>query len=141
MEITATPCRHGPPLSRPIVGEVVGFVLEWEGQREGAVWITGDTVYFGGIPKVAERFDVGTAIVHLGGVRFPISGPARYTMNAAEAVRVAREFELTTLVPLHYEGWKHFRQQRPEVESAFAEAGIEDRVRWLSAAEPVTIEV
>ena len=41
-------------------------------------------------------------------------------MNAAEAIRVAREFELKTLVPLHYEGWKHFRQGRDEVEGAFA---------------------
>jgi L-ascorbate metabolism protein UlaG (beta-lactamase superfamily) len=141
VRITATPCRHGPPLSRPLVGEVVGFLLEWEGQREGALWITGDTVWFGGIPEVAERFDVGTAIVHLGGVRFPVTGPARYTMNAAEAVRLAREFELKTLVPLHYEGWKHFRQGRDEVESAFAEAGIEDRVRWPTAAQPLAIEV
>src|SRR4029077_702082 len=136
VRITATPCRHGPPLSRPIVGEVVGFVLEWEGQRDGAVWITGDTVGFSGIPEVAERFDVGTAIVHLGGVRFPVTGPARYTMNAAEAIRGAEECELSTRVPLHYEGWKPFRQGRREVEDAFREAGMEDRVRWLTAGLP-----
>jgi L-ascorbate metabolism protein UlaG (beta-lactamase superfamily) len=141
LKVTATPCRHGPPLSRPIVGEVVGFILEWEGQRDGALWISGDTVYFGGVSAVGERFDVGTAIVNLGGVRFPFTGPARYTMNAAEAIRVAREFELSTLVPIHYEGWKHFRQGRADIERAFAEAGIEDRVQWLSAAAPVTIEV
>jgi L-ascorbate metabolism protein UlaG (beta-lactamase superfamily) len=141
VRITATPCRHGPPLSRPIVGEVVGFVLEWEGQRDGALWLSGDTVYFPGVAEVGRRFDVGTAIVNLGGVRFPVTGPARYTMNAAEAVRVAREFGLRTLVPLHYEGWKHFRQDRDEIERAFAEGGIEDRVRWLEAAAPVTIEV
>jgi L-ascorbate metabolism protein UlaG (beta-lactamase superfamily) len=141
VRITATPCRHGPPLSGPIVGEVTGFLLEWEGQRDGAVWITGDTVWFSGIPEVAERFDVGTAIVHLGGVRFPVTGPARYTMNAAEAVRVAREFELKTLVPIHYEGWKHFRQGRAEVESACREAGIEERVCWLEPATPQTLEV
>ncbi len=33
IEITATPCRHGPPLSRPIVGDVIGFSLVWEGQE------------------------------------------------------------------------------------------------------------
>jgi L-ascorbate metabolism protein UlaG (beta-lactamase superfamily) len=141
VRITATPCRHGPPLSRAIVGEVIGFLLEWEGQRAGALWITGDTVWFGGLAEVAERFDVGTAIVHLGGVRFPLTGPARYTMNAAEAVRVCREFNLANLVPLHFEGWKHFRQGSDEVKSAFAAAGIEEQVRWLTPAEPVAIEV
>jgi L-ascorbate metabolism protein UlaG (beta-lactamase superfamily) len=141
LKITATPCRHGPPLSRPIVGEVVGFMLEWEGQRDGALWLSGDTVYFSGVAEVGERFEVGSAIVNLGGVRFPFTGPARYTFNAAEAIRVTREFELRTLVPLHYEGWKHFRRGREDVESAFAEAGIEDRVRWPEAATQITIEV
>ncbi len=32
IEVTATPCRHGPPLSHPIVGDVIGFALRWEGQ-------------------------------------------------------------------------------------------------------------
>ena len=27
IEVAATPCRHGPPLSRPIVGDVIGFAL------------------------------------------------------------------------------------------------------------------
>jgi L-ascorbate metabolism protein UlaG (beta-lactamase superfamily) len=141
LRITATPARHGPPLSRPIVGDVVGFVLEWEGQSNGAFWISGDTVYFKGVAEVGRRFDVGTALIHLGGVRFPVTGPARYTMNAAEAIRVAEEFDLQSLVPIHYEGWKHFRQGQGAVERAFGEAGIESRVRWLSPAEPRTIEV
>ena len=28
LTVTATPCRHGPPLSRPIAGPVVGFALD-----------------------------------------------------------------------------------------------------------------
>jgi len=32
IEVTATPCRHGPPLSRPLVGDVIGFALRWDGQ-------------------------------------------------------------------------------------------------------------
>jgi L-ascorbate metabolism protein UlaG (beta-lactamase superfamily) len=140
VRVTATPARHGPPLSRPIVGEVIGFVLEWAGQRHGALWVSGDTVYFGGVAEVSSRFKVGTALIHLGGVRFPISGPARYTMNAAEAARVAREFGLRTLLPIHYEGWKHFRQGRAEVERTFAAEQVADRVRWLTAGQPATIE-
>jgi len=73
VKVTATPARHGPPLSRPLVGEVIGFLLEWEGQQHGAFWISGDTVYFSGVAEVGRRFDVGTALIHLGGVRFGIT--------------------------------------------------------------------
>src|ERR1700742_360074 len=37
LEVTATPCRHGPPLSHPIVGDVVGFGLRPEGEQRQAV--------------------------------------------------------------------------------------------------------
>jgi L-ascorbate metabolism protein UlaG (beta-lactamase superfamily) len=141
VKVTATPARHGPPLSRPIVGDVVGFVLEWEGQRDGAFWMSGDTVYYRGVTEVGERFDIGTALIHIGGVRFAISGPARYTMNAAEAARVAREFDLKTLLPIHYEGWKHFREGRAAAEQTFASAGVADRVRWLPAGQAQTVDV
>jgi L-ascorbate metabolism protein UlaG (beta-lactamase superfamily) len=141
VRVTATPCRHGPPLSRPLVGEVIGFVLEWEGQGNGALWISGDTVYFKGVSEVGRRFEIGTALIHLGGVRFPVTGPARYTMNAAEAARVAREFELETVLPIHYEGWKHFRQGRGQVERVFAAEGIADRTRWLAAGKRESVEV
>jgi L-ascorbate metabolism protein UlaG (beta-lactamase superfamily) len=141
VKVTATPARHGPPLSRPLVGHVVGFVLEWEGQRDGAFWMSGDTVYYRGVTEVGERFHVGTALIHIGGVRFPITGPARYTMNAAEAARVASEFGLKTLLPIHYEGWKHFREGRADAERAFAAAGVADRVRWLAKGQAEAVEV
>ena len=55
IEITATPCRHGPPGCHPIVGDVIGFALRWEGQQHGALWITGDTVLYDGVREVAGR--------------------------------------------------------------------------------------
>ena len=33
---------------------------------------------------------VGTALLHLGGVRFPVTGPLRYTMTARDAVELLR---------------------------------------------------
>ena len=90
IEITATPCRHGPPLSRPIVGDVIGFALRWDGQEHGVLWISGDTVLYDGVREVADRLEVDTALLHLGGVRFPISGPVRYTMTAQRGGRAVR---------------------------------------------------
>jgi L-ascorbate metabolism protein UlaG (beta-lactamase superfamily) len=88
IEITATPCRHGPPLGHFLAGPVVGFALGWEGQRDGVLWISGDTVLYDGVREVADRLDVSVVLLHLGGVRFPVTGPARYTMTAADAIEL-----------------------------------------------------
>ncbi|GAA1745100.1 MBL fold metallo-hydrolase [Luedemannella helvata] len=136
IEVTATPCRHGPPLSHPIVGDAIGFALRWDGQRHGALWISGDTVLYGGVKEVADRFDVGTALLHLGGVQFPITGPLRYTMTAREAVDLIGLLRPRTVIPVHYEGWKHFREP-PER----ARQVLGDTVRWLPPGTPTDIEV
>ena len=133
LEVTATPCRHGPPLSHPIVGDVVGFALRPAGERRYALWISGDTVLYNGVREAAGRFDVEVALLHLGGVRFPISGPLRYTMNAAEALELVEALDPQVAVPIHYEGWKHFRQGRAAIERqlAAAPAPERERFRWL----------
>ncbi len=46
------------------------------------LWISGDTVLYDGVREVADRLEVGIALLHLGGVRFPVTGPVRYTMTA-----------------------------------------------------------
>lgn len=141
--VTATPCRHGPPLSHPIVGDVIGFALEWEGQDDGALWISGDTVLYNGVREVADRLRVGTALLHLGGVRFPISGPLRYTMTAAEAVELCSSIEPKRTIPIHFEGWKHFRQGREAIEAEFAGApqGFRESLEWLPLGVATEISV
>jgi L-ascorbate metabolism protein UlaG (beta-lactamase superfamily) len=141
IEITATPCRHGPALSGPIVGDVIGFALRWDGQQHGVLWISGDTVLFRGVRRVADRFKVGAALLHLGGVRFPITGPVRYTMTAREAVALCNVVRPRIAIPIHYEGWTHFRQGREDIEERFASApeDARGRLRWVPLGEAVDI--
>jgi L-ascorbate metabolism protein UlaG (beta-lactamase superfamily) len=141
IEVTATPARHGPPLSRPITGDVVGFALRWDGQTDGVLWISGDTVLFDGVRAVADRLQVDTALLHLGGVRFPVTGPVRYSMTARGAVELCRLVRPRTAIPVHYEGWTHFRQGRDAAERAFAQAPAEirERLRWLPIGSPVEL--
>jgi L-ascorbate metabolism protein UlaG (beta-lactamase superfamily) len=141
IEITATPCRHGPPLSHPIVGDVIGFALRWDGQDQGVLWISGDTVLYDGVRQIAERLEVDTALLHLGGVRFPVTGPVRYTMTAEDAVELCELVRPRTAIPIHYEGWKHFRQGREDVERVFVSApqDIRDRIRWIPIGEAVEV--
>jgi L-ascorbate metabolism protein UlaG (beta-lactamase superfamily) len=141
IEVTATPCRHGPPVSQPLVGDVIGFALRWDGQEHGVLWISGDTVLYDGVRQVADRLEVDTAILHLGGVRFPVTGPLRYTMTARDAVELCGLIRPRTAIPVHYEGWKHFKQGREQIERelARAPADVRDRFRWLPIGERVDL--
>jgi L-ascorbate metabolism protein UlaG (beta-lactamase superfamily) len=65
------------------------------------------------------------ALLHVGGVRFPVTGPARYTMTAKDAVELCALVRPRTAIPIHYEGWKHFRQGREAIEREFAQAAVE----------------
>jgi L-ascorbate metabolism protein UlaG (beta-lactamase superfamily) len=135
LEIVATPCRHGPRLLKPLFGEVIGFALRREGRT---VWISGDTVMYDGVRSVAERLAVDTAIVHLGGVRFPVTGPLRYTLTASEAIELCRLIRPRQVIPIHYEGWAHFREGRSAIERELA-AAPDVPVRWLPIGEPVEL--
>ena len=137
IEVTATPCRHGPPFSRPLVGDVIGFALRCEGR---VLWITGDTVLCDGVREVAHRLDVDTALMHMGGVRFPTSGPVRYTMTACDAVALCRLIRPRIAIPIHYEGWSHFREGRREVERELERApDVRGCFRWLPLGERVEL--
>jgi L-ascorbate metabolism protein UlaG (beta-lactamase superfamily) len=144
VEITATPCRHGPPLTRPIVGDVIGFALGgWPAVGEWVTWISGDTVLHKDLWEVADRLDIGVALVHLGGVRFPVTGPLRYTMTVDEAVQLCERLQAHTVIPVHYEGWSHFRQGRAAIDEglASAPAEIKDAFRFLALGRPTDIAV
>ena len=122
IEVIATPCRHGPPASRPITGDVIGFALRWPGQDHGSLWISGDTVLYDGVRQVASRLQVGTALLHLGGVQFGVTGPVRYTMTVKDGVELLELIRPHTVIPIHYEGWTHFRQNRAVMDEEFAKA-------------------
>jgi L-ascorbate metabolism protein UlaG (beta-lactamase superfamily) len=141
IRVTATPARHGPPASLPFVGKVIGFLLEWQGQDHGALYISGDTVWFRGIAEIARRHRVSLAILHLGEARLPITGPFRLTMNGRQAAHAAEVLGARTVVPVHYDGWTHFREPKSDAHRAFEEAAISDKVHWLIKGTPTEIDV
>lgn len=143
IEITATPCRHGPPLSRALVGDVIGFALRWPGPRHGVIWISGDTVFYDGVREVADRLDVSLAVLHLGAARFGVTGPVRYTLDVDHGLALCRTIRPRTVVPVHYEGWSHFREGRAAIDAALARSDPSTRemFRVLDLGSPTPLEV
>ncbi|MBO0783944.1 MAG: MBL fold metallo-hydrolase, partial [Ktedonobacteraceae bacterium] len=46
VRVTATPARHGSEEIKEATGHVNGWMLEWEGQHQGSLYISGDTVLY-----------------------------------------------------------------------------------------------
>jgi L-ascorbate metabolism protein UlaG (beta-lactamase superfamily) len=93
------------------------------------------------VREVPDRLTIGTAIMHLGGVQFPVTGPARYTMTARDAVELLGLIRPHTAIPVHYEGWTHFKEGREAIEREFAVApeSIRRSIRWLPIGTAVEL--
>ncbi|MBW9111806.1 MBL fold metallo-hydrolase [Microbacterium trichothecenolyticum] len=133
LEVTATPARHGPPLSRAIVGAVIGFLIRRPPRPRYDLWATGDTVLTRRLRAFARGLDVDTAIVNAGGVGFPLTGPIRYTMTGADAVTLIGELRPRVAIPAHFDGWSHFRDGETGMRDGIraAPSAVRDRIRWL----------
>ncbi len=129
VRITATPGRHGPPGSEPLVGDVIGFLIAPEGPEQRAIYVSGDTVFYDDVAAIGTRAAVGLAILHLGNVRGP--GDAQLTLDAHDAVQLAHTLGDPPVVPVHSEGWAHFSETPAAARAAFAADGFDAHVHWL----------
>ncbi len=137
LSVMATPARHGP--AHADRGPVIGFVLSLSRAPAGAIYLSGDTVWYEGVAEVARRHSVAVAVLFMGAARVDAAGPWHLTFTAAEGVEAARAFGRATIVPLHYEGWAHFTEHRAEIDRAFAAAGLRDRLLWLPPGVPTDL--
>ena len=141
LRITATPARHGPIGSMPLVGPVTGFLLEWAGQQHGPLYLTGDTLWCRPVRRIGACIRVSAAVVHLGGARFPLSGPVRYTMRARDVPSLVRALGARVIVPIHYEGWQHFREPPEQAHERLEHMDLGASLVWVAPGETVTIPV
>ncbi|HHH50582.1 MAG TPA: hypothetical protein ENK52_06355 [Saprospiraceae bacterium] len=112
LKITATPAQHHPNwLPTFISGKVIGFIIELSTSPD-ALYITGDTIYFPEIEAIASKFKtIKYALIHVGSaeVRY-LSGWGQYTMAAAGFVKTVKAIEPQIAIPIHNDGWSHFRE-------------------------------
>lgn len=140
LKITAMPAVHtSNPDLREVVGEVTGFMLEWEGQTTGAFYISGDTVWIDEINEIARRYKVNAGILHLGSANVPAVGDNFLTMNAVDGVRASKVLGLRNVFPAHFEGWRHFREGAWFIEREFTNAGLTDALHMLRPGEATNV--
>lgn len=142
LRITATPAQHHPWwLPGFFAGEVIGFIIEFDEQKNGVIYITGDTVYFKGIDEVARRLKIDIGIFHLGSVEFPyLTAWGRYTMNSADLVKSVAVLDPAKVIPIHYKGWTHFKEKETLLKSRIAaNEALSRKTIFLTPGVPTTI--
>jgi len=133
--VTAAPALHGPPGAERLVGPVIGFLLEAEG--EPTVYISGDNASLDLVQQIADRFPaIEVAVLFAGAARVP-SIDAALTLTSADAARAAQILGAPTVIGLHTEDWKHFSETRAQLTAAFAGTGLLlDTPRGVPVAVP-----
>jgi L-ascorbate metabolism protein UlaG (beta-lactamase superfamily) len=136
LTVTATPARHGPAGIEPLAGDVIGFVLAPKDSRP--IYISGDTVWYDGVAEVARRFKAGVVMPFAGAAQ--TRGPFHLTMDTNDTIETARAFPDAVIVPLHTDGWAHFKQNAGDLRVSFEALGFGPRLKLLEPGVKTVIE-
>lgn len=128
--ITGVPARHGPYGIEKLTGTVTGFIVAVKGKENYSIYISGDTEYFSGIDEIAKKYQPDYAFVFAGAAQ--PAGPINVTMNTNDVVETARVFPKSLIIPIHCEGWSHYRQNGADYVKAFTALGMPQRIKILS---------
>jgi L-ascorbate metabolism protein UlaG (beta-lactamase superfamily) len=137
LSVTATPARHGPAGIEPLAGDVIGFVLASKDSRP--IYISGDTVWYDGVAEVAKRFKAGVVVPFAGAAQ--TRGPFHLTMDTNDTIETARAFPDAVIVPLHTDGWAHFKQNASDLRRSFDTLGFGPRLKLLEPGVKTVIEL
>ena len=135
--LTALPALHGPPGSEEVTGPVIGFLLSCPDLED--VYISGDNASLAVVREIAERVGpVPVAILFAGAVQLPTRFDGAYlTLSADRAAEATLILQARAAIPLHFEGWTHFKQGPDELRAAFHGNGIADRLLLLERGAAV----
>ncbi|GIH64312.1 hypothetical protein Msi02_51290 [Microbispora siamensis] len=139
LRVTRVPALHGPEGSEPIVGEVAGFVLS--GRGIPTVYVSGDNASLDIVARITERFAIDVAILFAGAAKTALLGDAYLTLTSAQAAEAARILGASHVVPLHFDGWRHFTEGADALAEAFAQAGLTDRLTLLPPGRHAALTV
>jgi L-ascorbate metabolism protein UlaG (beta-lactamase superfamily) len=102
------------------------------------IYISGDTTWFDGVAEVARRFKCGVVLPFAGAAQ--TRGPFHLTMDTNDTIETARAFPNAVIVPVHTDGWAHFRQSAQDLRASFDTLGFGSRLKLLEPGVASVIE-
>ena len=142
LRLTAMPGTHGPGPLGAVLPPVMGSMLEFgsaRGETRLRMYISGDTLIHERLREIPRRFlDVDLGLLHLGGTR--VLG-IMVTMDAEQGVEAMRIVDPRTAIPIHYNDYEVFTSPLEDFKQAVSEAGLDDRVHYLSHGDTYELEV
>lgn len=139
--ITATPGRHGPLPVSMFLPSVMGSILDFHGPKNNLfrLYITGDTLVYSQIKEIAKRYnDVDIALLHLGGTR--IMG-IFVTMNGKQGVEMFNIINPRIAIPVHYDDYDVFKSPIEDFKAEIKNAGLVNRVHYLTHGDTYNFKV
>jgi L-ascorbate metabolism protein UlaG (beta-lactamase superfamily) len=143
LSLTAMPGTHAPGPLAAALPPVMGSMLEFrtaEDETRLRLYISGDTLVYEQLREIPRRYpEIDLALLHLGGTK--ILGVVMVTMDAGQGVEAIRIIEPRTAIPIHYNDYTVFKSPLEDFKRAVAEAGLEERVRYLNHGDTYEFEI
>jgi L-ascorbate metabolism protein UlaG (beta-lactamase superfamily) len=143
LSLTAMPGTHAPGPLAAALPPVMGSMLEFrtaEDETRLRLYISGDTLVYEQLKEIPRRYpEIDLALLHLGGTK--ILGVVMVTMDAGQGVEAIRIVEPRTAIPIHYNDYTVFKSPLEDFKRAVAEAGLEERVRYLNHGDTYEFEI
>jgi L-ascorbate metabolism protein UlaG (beta-lactamase superfamily) len=139
LRITRTPAQHGPDRTEHLTGEVAGFVLS--GTSVPTVYVSGDNASLDVVRAIAGRLGpIDVAVLFAGAARTALLGSAYLTLTSAQSAEAAQILGASQVIPLHYHGWSHFTEGADDLQTAFARAGLAERLTLLTPGRSTAVQ-
>ena len=136
VKITAMPGRHGPQVLSALLPKVNGNILEFGSTNNKTVfriYISGDTLIYDDIKEIPKKYsDIDLGLLHLGGTK--ILG-ILLTMDAKQGVQAVKIIAPRLSIPIHYNDYTVMKSSLDDFIQAITEAGLDERVKYLSHGE------
>ncbi|MDP8946946.1 MAG: MBL fold metallo-hydrolase [Actinomycetota bacterium] len=143
LRLTAMPGTHAPGPLAAALPPVMGSMLEFgtaEDETRLRLYISGDTLVHEQLEEIPRRYpQIDLALLHLGGTM--ILGVVMVTMDARQGVEAIGIIEPRTAIPIHYNDYTVFKSPLEDFKRAVVEAGLEERVHYLSHGDTYEFEV